>query len=192
LHPAGIEEFHMPSDAPLQEAAPPEFYPTQFHPEFGYLAPRVPFRMKAWLVLKGTVFGALIGALAVIALVPNRDPPPVVPSAQAMSVAPADRWHMAPATVPFVPPTLAMPVANALPQRSGATASLKGPPANAQPPAEAAPAPKPPQKKAARKPPKRERSVPPAEPDPRSAYGAVRRFAEPQREWQDRRGFWNW
>src|SRR5262245_23578618 len=118
----------MPSDAPSQEAAPPEFYPTQFHPEFGYLAPRLPFRKKALLVLNGVVLGTVLGALGVIALAPSREAPPVVPSAQAMSIQPSDRWHMAPAAVPFVPPMLAVPVASAMPQRSGATASLKGPP----------------------------------------------------------------
>ena len=91
-----------------------------------------------------------------------------------------------------------MPVASAVPQqRSGAAASLKGAPAN-PPTAEAPPsliAKAPPvtaRKKAARHAPK-PRDVRPAEPDPRSAYaGSVRRFSEPQREWRDRRGFWNW
>jgi hypothetical protein len=190
----------QPHELTLQDAAPPP-YPTQFHPEFGYLAPQRPFRRNAWLACKATLFGAFVGALAVIALVPSREPP-VVQFAQANSfappppMAPGDRWHLAPAVVPYVPPTLAMPVAAAVSQqRAGAAASLRGGPASPPPIAETPPAapralPSEAKKKAARQPSKRPQDIRPSEPDPRSAYaGSVRRLAEPPRE---RRGFWNW
>jgi hypothetical protein len=197
----------MPSDPPLHGAAPLRVYPTQFHPEFGYLAPQLAFRAKALVALQAAVFGALAGAMAVVVWMPSGDPMPVVPAARATSIAPADRWHMAPAVVSYVAPTMAMPVISAVPLRSGATASLADTPAPVlrDPPATvAATVPslvvsrpvaqqKSQQKKKVARQPKREREARAVEPDPRNAYaGSVRRFAEPRRDGQDRRGFWNW
>ncbi len=177
------------------------------HPEFGYLAPRLSFRTKARLVFKATAFGAIAGAMAVVALVPNRDPP-VVQSAYAMTgsaqtrpIAPADRWHMTPPSVSYLAPTLAMSptlgttIASAMPRKSDrpdASASLNGDGCCRRSRSIAAAAAAKPKKKVAQQP-KRERETRSAEPDPRSAYASsVRRFAEPQSDRQDRRGFWNW
>ena len=196
----------MPSDRPSRDTASPRFYPVQYHPEFGYLAPRLSFRTKARLVFKATAFGAIAGAIGLVLLVPNCDPP-VVQSAYAMTgsaqtrpIAPADRWHMTPPSVSYLAPTLAMSptlgmtIASAMPRKSDrpdASASLNGEAAAPQPLIAAAAAAKP-KKKVAQQP-KRERETWSAEPDPRSTYASsVRRFAEPQSDRQDRRGFWNW
>jgi hypothetical protein len=55
-----------PSDASRYDAG-------QFHPEFGYFAPTMRFRSKAWLTLKAVALGALAGSVAVFFLTMERE-----------------------------------------------------------------------------------------------------------------------
>lgn len=53
-----IEETPVPAGSqPVPDNSPPRFYPVQFHPEFGYLAPTLRFRSKLSLMGKGAAFG---------------------------------------------------------------------------------------------------------------------------------------
>jgi hypothetical protein len=61
----------MPASPPY--AAPSQFDATQFHSEFGYLAPTIRFRRKVALTLKGGALGALVGAVAVFVVVTDRE-----------------------------------------------------------------------------------------------------------------------
>ena len=61
----------MPASPP--NAAPLQFDATQFHSEFGYLAPTMRFRRKAALALKGGALGAVVGAVAVFVAVTDRE-----------------------------------------------------------------------------------------------------------------------
>jgi hypothetical protein len=45
----------------------------RFHPEFGYFAPTMRFRSKAWLAVKAVVLGALAGAVAMFFLTMERE-----------------------------------------------------------------------------------------------------------------------
>jgi hypothetical protein len=67
LNVTGSTEMDM---APPHNDAP-RFYPVNFHPEFGYLCPRPLFRQRTWSACKAAAFGVIVGAIAVIALVPR-------------------------------------------------------------------------------------------------------------------------
>ena len=56
----------------MPDNSPPRFYPVQFHPEFGYLAPTLRFRSKLSLVGKGVAFGLIVGIIVAIAVSPDR------------------------------------------------------------------------------------------------------------------------
>ena len=57
----------MPASPPT--AVPSQYDATQFHSEFGYLAPTIRFRRKVALTLKGGALGALFGAAVVFVVV---------------------------------------------------------------------------------------------------------------------------
>jgi hypothetical protein len=71
-----------PSDASRYDAG-------QFHPEFGYFAPTVRFRSKAWLALKAVVLGALAGAVAMFFLTVEREGQALTMLATPVVVAPS-------------------------------------------------------------------------------------------------------
>jgi hypothetical protein len=178
-------------DQPPQ-SPPPQFYP--IHPEFGYLVPAPPLRRKAWLVCKATAFGAMLGAIAVIALSPDRQPVRIKPSrameAAAAPVSPEAIAQAALSIAPVAGPELASASAVASPPNTTLPAHSEAAAMPPPPPAKAAPAPKPKKKPVARQ--KREREPPPAEPEPRSAYASpfANPFAQPRREWSVWQGGW--
>ena len=69
LNVTGLTEMDMATPAD----APPRFYPVNFHPEFGYLCPRLPFRQRqrARSACKAAAFGVIVGAIAALSLVPR-------------------------------------------------------------------------------------------------------------------------
>ena len=175
---------------------PPQFYPVypaQFHPEFGYLAPTIRFRRKMSLLGKGAAFGAILGAIAAIAMLPDPD----VRVGTALSIqsqaAPGDELRSPP--VAFVAPTLALPAAalrsTPMPSATAPAAVTAAPPsapAAAQDATDVKPAPRA-KKKVARQP-RQPRNARAAESDPRSAYaGPYRQSRDPRRGLEERRPF---
>ena len=165
---------------------PPQFYPVypaQFHPEFGYLAPTIRFRRKMSLLGKGAAFGAILGAIAAIAMLPDPD----VRVGTALSIqsqaAPGDELRSPP--VAFVAPTLALPAA----LRSTPTRSSGAPaPEVVRETTDVKPAPR--AKKRVTRHPQQPRNARAAESDPRSAYaGPYRQSRDPRRGLEERRPF---
>jgi hypothetical protein len=165
---------HVPQ--PVSDHGPPRFYPVQFHPEFGYLAPTLRFRSKLSLLGKGAAFGLVVGIIVAIAVSPDRQER-VRSRLSMQSEAATSDW---PATAPvrFVTATTPTPAPVVEPM-----ATLPEPAARPQ---NAMPKPK---KKIARQS-RQRRSGGQAESDPRSAYaGPSRRNPEPQSGWNGGRPF---
>jgi hypothetical protein len=195
-----------PQDVPpaAPGSTPPQFYPVypvQFHPEFGYLAPTIRFRRKVSLLGKGLAVGAMLGAIAAIAMLPDPDVRVgAALSMQSQAAGAGDELRSRP--VAFVAPTLALPAAtlHSTPMRSAsapaaaaaavgaAPAALPPAPDAASEAADAKPAPRP-KKRVARQP-RQPRNARAAESDPRSAYaGPFRQSGDPRRSADGRRPF---
>lgn len=101
------------------DAVSSQFDATQFHPEFGYLAPTMHVRRKVALTLKAAACGVLIGAAAMFVAVMDREgeeetaltmlatPVLVIPTSPTPTPAPIN--NLAP--VLFVPESIALPAA---------------------------------------------------------------------------------
>ena len=97
--------------------SPPVMPPVQpeFHPEFGYLWPAVHTRRMVRIGLLSTAFGAMVGAIASIAMTHRGDPDAV----RAQSALATE----APSTVGTAPPTTAVPMPAATPSVAAGNAA---------------------------------------------------------------------
>jgi hypothetical protein len=183
------------TDAPAPVFHPLQpFQPTEFHPEFGYAVPSREVGRKAWLVCKSIAFGAVVGAIGIIAVTRDNDPPgvrvvttteaPVIRSMAAAAV--GQQPAVGPAT--SHPALSVIPVVSVQPDAAAAFAAERPQPlvpdvAVAKQKRKAAPKHR---RNFARRNP---------EPDPRDAYArAPGRFPEQlQRQWPPQRNFnWGW
>lgn len=179
----------LPPDQPPPQEQPPQFYPV--HPEFGYLVPALPFRRKAWLACKATALGAVLGAVAMIALWPDRDAARVEPMLVMEALAaPVDTDAAAPAVPAIATPATSVPgyslastsAVQPVPPSASVAPAEQDDVAPPTPPAKSAP-PKAKKKQATRR--KPQDLLPPAEVDARNAYAARfgHTFQQPRREW---------
>jgi hypothetical protein len=189
--------------SPASTPPPPQFYPINIHPEFGYFWPMPPWRHRARTACRAAAFGLIAGAVAVFALMRPEEP--------SMSTIAVAAHALQPSLVARSRLEITPAVANAAygspcrtaPWPYAGTGCLAGEPeawvdmdrvehtAAAEPKAIPAPPPvaalpplaeeraapvkpvKRPQKAAARREPRKERVA--REPDPRSARAAARR-----------------
>ncbi len=133
----------MPASPPT--AVPSQYDATQFHSEFGYLAPTIRFRRKVALTLKGGALGALFGAAAVFVVVMDREEKAFTMLSTPVATAPAP-IAPAPLTVALAPPASSVP-ASPVPASSApvaykpaASAPVSRPPVSRPPVVAAAPA----------------------------------------------------
>jgi hypothetical protein len=99
--------------------------PPEFHPEFGYFWPAAHTRRVVRLGIATTAFGALFGAIAVLAMTPRPDPD-LMRAETALMAAPADNPATTEASAPTAVAAAPMP-AEAAPQ------PVAAPPAPAKP-----------------------------------------------------------
>jgi hypothetical protein len=96
--------------APPAGANPSQLDTSQFHPEFGYFAPTIRFRRQAILMLKGALWGTLLGAVAMFFMGVEREEKGLRMLAVPMGSAPADMATVGQRSpVPFVPESIALP-----------------------------------------------------------------------------------
>jgi hypothetical protein len=181
---------------PLPDNSPPRFYPVEYHPEFGYLAPTLRFRSKLSLMGKGAAFGLIVGIIVAIAASPDRQEQLRATFRMQTEAATSDWPAIAP--LRFVAATLAMRDARASERQTVALPAVETPaPVLAVEPVAALPEPAPTPQKAGPKSKKKiarrlrqEGSYRRAESDPRSAYAGPRqRKPQPQSGWSGGRTF---
>jgi len=115
----GVREASMPASP---SNAGSQLDATQFHPEFGYLAPTLRFRRKFALLIEGVAGGVLVGAVAMFFATMEREEKALAMLATPMLVTP-----VTPIATPASAPTASAPAAIA------STPAAVSPPAAAPP-----------------------------------------------------------